>query len=424
MTPFLQLTLVLAILIASAKVGGYLSYRIKQPAVLGELLVGVILGPSLIDILHQPFITDRHLPEIIHELAEFGVMLLMFLAGLELHFSDLIKSGKVAAFAGSLGVITPLILGTGLVFVFPLSITEALFLGLILSATSVSISAQTLMELKVLRSRVGISLLGAAVFDDILVVLGLSVFSALAMSNGTGDLSQVVIILLQMVFYLLIASALGLWLLPRLSKAVTEQPISQGLLSFTFVVLLLYGWAAEIFGNMAAITGAFLAGLLFARSPVRERIERGMVSLAYGFFVPIFFIDVGLKANIRELVGPTFWLFLVMSILAIIGKIFGSGLGATIAGFNRKESLQLGIGMMSRGEVGLIVASVGISQAIISQTVFSAVVGVVILTTLLTPPLLRLSFRDQKAQDKGGNRILKEQEIQSLNHSINKGEGK
>ena len=399
MTLYLQLLLVLAIFIAAAKAGGYISLRLGQPSVLGELIVGILLGPSLIDILHLPLFGDELLIDVIHLMAEIGVMLLMFLAGLELHVSDLVKSGKVSAFAGTSGVLIPLLLSTGLVLVYPFPTQEAVFLGLILSATSVSISAQTLMELKMLRSRVGISLLGAAVFDDVLVVLGLSIFSAIILTNGSGGVSQVAQIVFQMGLYLLIASLAGIILIPRLSRLISKQPISQGLIAFTIVVMLFFGWAAEVFGNMAAITGAFLAGLVFTRSPVRERVEQGMVPIAYGLFVPVFFIDVGLKANIQELIGPSFSIFLVMSILAILGKILGSGLGASLAGMSRKESLQLGIGMMSRGEVGLIVASVGITNGMINQQIYSAVVGVVILTTLLTPPLLRLSFRGTRVPE-------------------------
>ena len=249
MTPFLQLALALAILISAAKIGGYLSYRLGQPSVLGELLVGILLGPSLINILHIPYFTDEHLPEVIHELAEVGVMLLMFLAGLELHFTDLMKSGKVAALAGSLGVVFPLALGASLALIFPISAQEAFFLGLILAATSVSISAQTLMELKVLRSRVGISMLGAAVFDDILVVLGLSIFSALVLSEGNNCIGTTLMIVVQMILYLVIAAGLGYWLIPRLTRKVTSLPISQGLIAFTIVSILLYGWTAEVFGQ-------------------------------------------------------------------------------------------------------------------------------------------------------------------------------
>lgn len=393
MTPFLQLALALAILIAAAKAGGYLSYRLGQPSVLGELFVGLLLGPSLVDILHLPYFTDPHLPEVIHYLAEIGVLLLMFLAGLELDIKDLARTGKVAAIAGTLGVILPIVLGAGVALAFALPGQEALFIGLILAATSVSISAQTLIELNVLRSRVGITLLGAAVFDDILVVLGLSIFTAVTLGDSSSGWGQIAMVVLRMIGFMGIATVLGLAILPGASRRVQTLPVSQGLIAFTMVTVLVYGWAAEELGGMAAITGAFLAGLVFARSPVKERIESGVVTLAYGLFVPIFFINVGLIANMRALLaGGAFWLFVVMTLIAVVGKVLGSGFGALLGGLSRRESLQLGIGMMSRGEVGLIVASVGITQGIIDDAVFSAVVGVVIVTTLLTPPLLRLSF--------------------------------
>jgi Kef-type K+ transport system membrane component KefB len=329
----------------------------------------------------------------IHQMAELGVMLLMFLAGLELHLTDLAKTGKVAAFAGTLGVAIPLFMGLGAGLFFDMSAAEATFLGLILAATSVSISAQTLMELNVIRSRVGISLLGAAVFDDILVVLGLSLFTALIVAESPSGFVSVVTVVARMAIFLGLATVIGWLVLPGASRKIINLPISQGLISFAIVTLLLYGWAAETLGGMAAITGAFLAGLLFARSPVKERIEGGLVALAYGLFVPIFFINVGLTANLRDLISPTFWLFAVMTVVAIIGKILGAGAGALLGGLDRRESLQLGIGMMSRGEVGLIVATVGVTQGLINEVIFSAVVGVVIMTTLLTPPLLRASFR-------------------------------
>jgi Kef-type K+ transport system membrane component KefB len=275
--------------------------------------------------------------------------------------------------------------------------SAAIFLGLILAATSVSISAQTLMELKALRSRVGISLLGAAVFDDILVVLGLSVFTALTIAGEHSGLMDILGVALRMLLYIGVAIALGLALLPRLSRKINSLPVSQGLIAFTMVVILLYGWTAEEIGKMAAITGAFLAGLAFAQSPVKERIANGISALAYGLFVPIFFINVGLTADARQLGGETFWLFFAMTLVAVVGKVLGAGLGAWLGGFPRLEAMQLGIGMISRGEVGLIVASVGVAQGLISHSTFSAVVGVVVITTLLTPPLLRISFHKTQA---------------------------
>lgn len=396
MTPFLQFTLALVIIIISAKLVGFLSYRIGQPSVLGELMVGIIIGPSILNVFHLPYFTDPHMEEAITHLAEIGVLLLMFIAGLDLHISDLAKSGKVAALAGVLGVIVPLLLGAGVGLAFNFDTRSALFIGLILAATSVSISAQTLMELKVLRSRVGIGLLGSAVFDDVLVVLGLSVFVALIQSGSDAGIGTILMIAFRMVLYLGIASILGAWLLPRISEWIEDLPISQGLVAFAFVSALVYAWAAETLGSMAAITGAFLAGLLLSRTRVKERIETGISTLAYSVFVPIFFVSVGLSADARQISGQIFWLFLAMVIVAIVGKVVGAGLGARLGGFSGRESLQLGVGMMSRGEVGLIVASVGILEGLIEQAAFSAIVGVVIVTTLLTPPMLRILFPKER----------------------------
>ncbi|MFC2063601.1 cation:proton antiporter [Chloroflexota bacterium] len=395
MTPFLQFLIALVIIITSAKIGGFISLKLGQPSVLGELAVGIILGPSVFNIFNSAPFTDKHLLESIAHLAELGVLFLMFIAGLDLHLSDLAKSGKVSAFAGTLGVLLPMGMGYGLAIAFSFDQQSALFTGLILAATSVSISAQTLMEMRVLRSRVGIGMLGAAVFDDILVVLGLSVFVALVV--GSGGIWSIAWIALRMILYIAIASAVGMALLPKLSQKVDRLQISQGLIAFIIIVALFYSWAAEILGGMAAITGAFLAGLIFARSPLKERIENGISTLAYSIFVPVFFVNVGLAANARELTGESLWLLLVMTVVAVVSKVLGSGLGARIAGFTNLESLQLGAGMTSRGEVGLIVASVGIAEGLISPDIFSVIVGVVIITTLLTPAMLRSLFAKNKA---------------------------
>ena len=403
MTLFLQLALALAVIIAAAKAGGYISYRLGQPSVLGELIVGLILGPTVINLFHQPYFSHAEaLAETISLMAELGVMLLMFIAGLELHLSDLAKSAKVSALAGTLGVALPLGLGIVLGLAFSLDLKQSIHLGLVLSATSVSISAQTLMEMNMLRTRVGIGLLGAAVFDDILVVLGLSIFTALALAEMSNGLLSVAGIFLRMILFLGIGTLLGFRLLPRWSRKVSKLPISQGVMAFVLIAILLYGWAAEELGSMAAITGAFLAGLVLSQSELKERIENGMVVIAYGFFVPIFFINVGLHANLRELTGASLWIFLAMTIVAILGKVVGSGAGGLLAGFNRREALQLGIGMVSRGEVGLIVASVGMRAGLISRETFSAIIGMVIVTTLFTPPMLRWAYRIPGPADKTG----------------------
>src|SRR3989304_3699518 len=262
MTTFLQLALLLSIILLSAKLAGYLSIRLGQPSVLGELLVGILLGPSVIDVLNLPFI-DHALADTIAELGELGVLLLMFIAGLELHLNELTRNTRVAAYGGFLGVLMPTVLGWGAGRLYGMNNATAIFLGLTLGATSVSISAQTLMELKVLRSRVGLSLLGAAVFDDILVILSLSIF--LAIEAGTGSIGGVLWILMRMIAFLALSVAFGLWVLPWLMRRIAHLPISQGVLTLALVVMLAYGLAAELLGGMAAITGAFIAGLMMAR---------------------------------------------------------------------------------------------------------------------------------------------------------------
>jgi Kef-type K+ transport system membrane component KefB len=394
MSPFLQLACELAIILLAAKAAGYIATRLNQPSVLGELLAGLLLGPSLLDIAHLPFIQSDTLSTTIGELGEMGVLLLMFIAGLELHLNELIRNTKVAALAGSLGVLFPVGFGWALGLLFGLDGNAALFLGLTLGATSVSISAQTLMEMKVLRSKVGLGLLGAAVFDDVLVILLLSGF--LAVVEGNTNILSLLLILGRMVAFLGLSVAFGLWVLPKLAKLVARLPISQSVLSLALIIMLVYGVAAEVMGGMAAITGAFLAGLMFARSHEKESMEKGIHAISYGLFVPIFFVSIGMSVNLRSLELSALWLTLAIILTAVLTKFFGAGLGARLGGFNWRESWQLGAGMVSRGEVGLIVASVGIAQRLVTQSEFSAIVGMVLVSTLVTPPLLRVLFRKPK----------------------------
>ena len=394
MSIFLQLAFLIAVILLTAKAAGYLSVRLGQPSVLGELLVGILLGPSLLDLLHLPFIEGEKLGETIKELGELGVLLLMFIAGLELHLDELTRNTKVSALAGIMGVLTPVALGAGTGLLFDFGWEAALFLGLTLGATSVSISAQTLMELKVLRTRVGLGLLGAAVFDDVLIILLLSIFLAVV-SGGTSAVG-ILLILLRMILFLAASVAFGLYVLPKLVRVTSRLPISQGVLSLAVVILLFYGVAAEVVGGMAAITGSFLAGLMFARCDEKERLERGVSALAYGLFVPIFFVSIGLAVNVRDLQAEALLLTGVIIVVAILSKLVGSGLGARWAGFDWRESWQLGAGMVSRGEVGLIVANVGIGAGLVTGEEFSAIVGMVLATTIVTPPMLRALFAEPK----------------------------
>ncbi len=394
MSPFLQLVFSLAVIIAAAKFGAWLAVRLRQPAVLGELLVGVMLGPSLLDLLHWPFLLNPNEPhlltEAVYELAELGVVCLMFLAGLEVELNDLRKAGRVATFAGVSGVIFPLALGALAVLPFGFRGAEAFFVGIILTATSVSISAQTLLELGLLRSREGVALLGAAVVDDVLVILLLSVFLALTASSA--GLAGVAVVLLRMVLYLGVAIFAGFTLLPRLAGWARRQPVSEALASLVLVVTMIFAWTAEVGGGLAAITGAFIAGMGFSRSHLRGEINRSMHTITYAFLVPIFFVSIGLKTDTHLLSGPNLLLTIVIVAVAIVSKIIGCGTGARLGGFDNRAAWRVGLGMISRGEVGLIVATVGVNAQIIEPDLFAVITIVVLVTTVVTPLFLRQAF--------------------------------
>ena len=384
------------IILIAAKLAGYASIRIGQPSVLGELLVGILLGPTVLNMLGAwPLLGgDEHLAASLTLFAEIGVILLMFLAGLELDLHDLLRSGRVAGLAGTLGVIVPLAGGFITARLFGIETVEAIFIGLALSATSVSISAQTLMELGVLRSKVGLGLLGAAVFDDILVVLLLSGASVVFGANESG--AGIGVILLRMVLFLAGASAVGHYAIPWLMARTEKLPVSQAVPTAALVLCFVFAWASEALGGMAAITGAFMAGLFFARTAYKHHIETSLAALAYALFVPIFLVNIGLQANLRAISGTAWFLAIALTVVAIVSKVLGSGLGALAGGFDRRDSLRLGVGMISRGEVGLIVASVALRADLIRPETFSGVVFMVIVATLITPPLLRLTYRDDE----------------------------
>ena len=236
MTPFLQLAFELVIILLAAKAAGYISTRMGQPSVLGELIVGVLLGPSLINILALPFINSNTLGTTISELSELGVLLLMFIAGLELHLGELTSQRRVSLLASVGGLLLSVGLGWAIGRLFGLKDTAALLLGVALGATSVSISARTLLEMGVLRSRVGLSLLGAAVVDDILSILAFSIF--LAIITGSGGFWGLIWLTARMILFLATAVVFGLWVLPPLARWVGHLSISQGVLAFAIVIML------------------------------------------------------------------------------------------------------------------------------------------------------------------------------------------
>lgn len=387
----LQFLLAMAVIIAVAKAAGYLSTQLGQPAVLGELSVGLVLGPSVLNMLHWPLFGAADLPHTISYIAHLGVLVLMFIAGLEVDLEGMLSVGRPAVLAGVMGVVLPVVMGALAVLPFGIPLQPALFVGLALAATSVSISAQCLMELQVLQNRECVALLGAAVVDDIVVILLLSLLVALSAGEG-GGIVTILWVLARMAAFLGLAGWLGARLIPRLVPFVDGLPISESVMALALIFVLLYSWAAEALGGMASITGAFLAGLFFARAPLRQRVEEGMHTIAYSWLVPVFFVSIGLEANVRTLGISYLPLALVVVVVAILSKVAGSGIAARLGGLSNLESLRLGVGMTSRGEVGLIVAAVGVEAGLIGDRILSILVVMVLATTVLTPLMLRVLY--------------------------------
>lgn len=392
----LPLLLALAILVGSAKLAGALSVKLGQPAVLGELLAGLILGPTVIDIFHLPFLEDPSglTQHTVFQLSQLGVIFLMFSAGLEVELSDLRKSGRPAFLAGLFGMLLPIILTAFAALPFEASINSSILLGIVLAATSVSISVQTLVELGRLRTPEGMALLGAAVVDDVLVLLGLSIFVSLFAGGGDSSLT---VVILRMALTLAASGAIGYFVLPKLADWSSALPVSQGMMALVIVAALMFAWSAEFVGGIAAITGAFIAGVGLGQTHWREEIARDLQTMNYAFFVPLFLVGVGLQANVRNLDFGILPLGLTLVAIAVASKILGCGLGARLGGFTNRQSLRVGVGMISRGEVGLIVAGVGEGLGLLTEQEFTVIVLVVLITTFITPPLLRWAFGGEKS---------------------------
>ncbi len=402
----LQVLFFIALLILVAKGLGGLSARVRLPVVLGELLAGVILGPTILNIWRFAWFSAPaqvvgdgpvSLAAIFKVLAQLGVVVLMFLAGLETDVAMMKTAVGPAFWAACGGVILPLAGGSVLGRAAGFGWSEAIFVGTILTATSVSITAQTLMNLDKLRSKVGSTILGAAVIDDVLGLLVLSFVIAVERHFGPSQGPNWISIGktgIRMVLFSLFALRLG----PRFIRFVFKQTRHfhgpHTAVAAALAVAFLFAFLADFGGGMAAITGAYLAGLFVAATPAHGEVIRELRPMTNSFFGPLFFASIGLEINGRALGGRLGFFFLILTV-AILGKVLGCGLGAWVNGYTGRDSLAVGVGMIPRGEVGLITASIGWGAALVSSQVYSLVVVLVLVTTLITPILLRLCIPQQ-----------------------------
>ncbi|WP_442595876.1 cation:proton antiporter [Neobacillus sp. D3-1R] len=369
----------LAIILISAKLAGNLSVKLGQPSVLGQLIIGILIGPALLGWVENT--------EMIQELSTLGVILLMFLAGLETDLREFKKGAKAATFVGVGGIILPFAGGYLSGVWLGLGIWDSLFFGLVLTATSVSITVQALREMGRLKSKEGMAILGAAVLDDIVVI----VLLAFLMSLMGGDVSLTMVILKKVVFFsiaILIAWKGVPWLMARLA----EMKVPQAPIGAAIILCLAFAYFAESTG-VAAIIGAYLAGIAIGRTSYGHSIMEKTEVVSYSFFVPVFFVSIGFNAQLDGL-GDQVWLIIPLSLLAILTKLVGSGLGARLAGYQWKSSFRVGAGMISRGEVALILAALGLEQGIIESSLFTVLIIVILVTTLVTPPLLKILFKE------------------------------
>jgi Kef-type K+ transport system membrane component KefB len=388
--PSIEFYLVLALFIFAANGSGWLSVRLGQPAVLGELLAGILLGPTVLNVMGWEPIHGPALRDTVFLLGELGAVMLLFLAGLHTDVGDLRRVGGAATLVATLGVLVPILGGIALSPLFGLDPLTAIFIGIILAATSVSITVRTLMELGVLRSLAGLTILAAAVVDDVEALVILSLFTAF--TTGVEGIGSVGWVVFKLIAYFAVAIVVGRLAFSHITRWVAKSGLGEGAVAVGMLIALIYAWSAEHFAGIAAITGAYLAGVLLTNTELHSIIENKTRTITYGIFVPIFFITIGLSVNLRSLDLKDLGLLLAILAIAAVSKVAGCGVGALIYRYKRREALQVGLGMMSRGEVGLIVASIGLAKGLIAQDIFSVTVIMVLATTVVTPPLLRLAF--------------------------------
>lgn len=369
--------------------------KAKMPAILGEILAGLLVGPSVAGSLSSRLwgyrlCLDPSTPEgsWVGFLADLGILFLLFLAGLSLEWEELRASSKEATLTALGGTLWAFPLGFAAARVMGWTSLEAAFAGGVLVATSVGISVGTLLDLHRLHSREGVTILGAAVIDDVFGIIFLSLLVGLAYGS-LSVLGLVWTLLLMLVFFLLLLTV-GLKLVPWLLSRSTGVRVPEFPLSLALILVFLVSALAEKV-RIAAITGAFLVGLLTSRSPLSRTLREKVSVVGDGLLIPLFFAEVGLRTDLGALrgVGPGILLFLAASFLSKVG---GCGSGALLGGMGKWGALRVGVGMIPRGEVALILASAGLRVGAVGSQLFSMTVATVFLTSLLTPLLLKLVF--------------------------------
>lgn len=372
----------IAIILISTKILGDVTNRVNLTQVVGALLAGVLLGPSCLGLITE---TD-----FLAKTAEIGVILLMFTAGLDTDINEMKKNSTACLAAAVMGVILPLIAGTACYYFFLIpgsrsynEILKAVFVGVALTATSVSITVEALREMGKLDGKVGSAILGAAVIDDIIGIIVLTL--VISMKDSGVSVSG---ILIKILLYGVTMLALG-YLINRFHDSIDRNLGKRRITTYIVAACFIVSYATETFFGIADITGAYLLGLFFSQHRVKKEVARKITVPSYLFFSPIFFAGVGLKVELESLTAKMFVFSLLLIAAAFAAKVIGCALGAKICGFTVRESVQVGVGMVSRGEVALIMAQKGFAVGLVDAAIFPPIVLMVIATTVITPIVLR-----------------------------------
>ena len=383
----------LAIIIIAAKLFGILARKCKAPQVVGEIIAGLLIGPSILGLVDQS--------DFILQMAEIGVILLMFSAGLETDLKELMKTGPIAALIACAGVFIPLVLGALYYMVFygfapwgSNEFYEAVFIGTILTATSVSITVQSLKEMGKLKGRVGTTILSAAIIDDVIGIIVLTF--VIGFKNPDSKPSTVVV---NTILFFILAVGVG-FISYKIFKWIDKRyPHTRRIPIAGLAYCFIMSYVAEQYFGIADITGAYVAGIILCSINDSEYIERKIDINSYMIFGPVFFASIGLKTDLNDVTGGILLFAVGFVIVGLISKIIGCGLMARICRFKGKDALKIGVGMMTRGEVALIVAQKGLSMNLIDPVYFTAVILLIIVSSISTPIVLKFLYSRDKEEN-------------------------
>lgn len=385
----LQLILNITLILLFTKLLGLLMRKIKVPEVVGALLAGIVLGPTLLGWVDNS--------ETLEIFAEVGVLLIMFTAGIETNLKEIKAAGKASLVITILGIIVPLALGYLAASCFygfgKENLITNMYYGVMLTATSVTITVATLKELGKLKTRVGTSILSAAILDDIIGLVILSIFIGMENPDAVSPLMTILNVFLFFLF------AIGSGILFHIFYKLLERkyPKNRRMVIFCLVLCFFFSYAAEKWFNLADITGAFFAGIVLANKKTSHYIKHRVDISSYMIFAPIFFASVGITTNLHGGFDWSIFAFgIIFVVLGLIGKVVGCGVGAKLCGFSNSESIMVGVGMMARAEVILITAQKGLDAGLLDASFMPYVILMIVLSSLLTPILLKLTYKSEK----------------------------